>query len=125
MEARERHINSIRKAYRSGVRLATGTDLFINSNEYNVYGLNGMEILLLINGIGLTPLEALEAATVNASHVAGLDHEVGILKPKYKADFIAVKGNSVEDPSLLLGPENIHLVVKEGIIQKYNVSLEG
>ena len=78
MEARERHINSIRKAYRSGVRLATGTDLFINSNEYNVYGLNGMEILLLINGIGLTPLEALEAATVNASYVAGLDHEVGI-----------------------------------------------
>ncbi len=124
MEAREHHINSIRKAYRSRVRLATGTDLFINSNEYNVYGLNSMEILLLINEIGLTPLEALEAATINAAYVAGLDHEVGILKPGYKTDFIAVKGNPIEDPSLLLGPENIHLVVKEGIIQKYNIDLE-
>ncbi len=121
-EVKEIHVANIRKACNAGVKLATGTDLFINSKEYNVYGLNSMELLLLVNEIGLTPLEALQAATVNASYIAGLDNKIGRLAPGYIADFIAVKGNPLEDPSILLGPENIHLVVKNGKIYKNTLS---
>ncbi len=117
-EARDHHINSIRKAYKEGVKLATGTDFFINSRSYNVYGLNSLEILLLVNEIGLSPIEALKAATVNSAYVAGLTNEIGLLKPGYKADTIAVKGNPLEDPTLPLGPDNVHLVVKNGTVYK-------
>jgi imidazolonepropionase-like amidohydrolase len=121
-EAHDAHISNIRKAYRQGVRLAAGTDFFVSSWDYNVYGMNGLELLLLVEKIGLSPMEAIIAATVNSAYIAGLQSSVGLLKPSYIADFIAVKGNPLDDISLLVGGENVGLVVKEGMVVKDTIS---
>ena len=117
-EAHEAHISNIRKAYRSGVKLAAGTDFFVNSRDYNIYGMNGLELLLLTSKIGMTPEEAINAATEKSSYVAGLQGSVGLLEKGYKADFIAVRGNPLDDISLLVGGDNVHLVVKDGVVAK-------
>ncbi|MEB2835918.1 MAG: amidohydrolase family protein [Desulfurococcales archaeon] len=113
-EAQKAHVESIRRAYKAGVTLATGTDLFTAMGELNPYGMNSMEILLLVNEVGMEPREALQAATKNAAKAAGLEGVTGQLKPGYKADIIAVKGDPEHDPTVLLGPENIDLVILEG-----------
>ena len=43
---------------------------------------------------------------------------MGLLRRGYKADFIAVKGNPLDDISLLVGGDNVHLVVKDGVVAK-------
>lgn len=122
-EAHDVHISNIREAYRQGVRLAAGTDFFINSKDYNVYGMNGLELLLLVEKIGLSPMEAITAATVNSAYIAGLQNRIGLLKPGYIADFIAVKGNPLNDINLLVGEENISLVIREGSVVKKRIDL--
>ncbi|MCE4607257.1 MAG: amidohydrolase family protein [Desulfurococcales archaeon] len=121
-EAHDTHISNIRKAYRQGVRLAAGTDFFVNSKDYNIYGMNGLELQLLVEKIGLSPMEAIIAATSNSAYIAGLQDRVGLLKPGYTADFIAVKGNPLNNISLIVGMENIGLVVKEGAVVKNVIS---
>jgi imidazolonepropionase-like amidohydrolase len=117
-EVRRTHINNIRKAYRAGVRLATGTDFFIQPSGMKVYGYNSMEILALINEIGLETLEAIRAATINAAFIAGLEDKVGSLEPGKIADLIVVKGDPIDNPELLLGPDNVVMVIQEVRIVK-------
>jgi imidazolonepropionase-like amidohydrolase len=112
------HVENIRRAYRAGVRMATGTDFFFEPPGTKFYGLNALELVLLVNEVGMTPAEALAAATKNAAYIAGLEGRVGELKPGYVADLIAVKGSPDQDPKTLLCEQNIGLVIKEGKIVK-------
>ncbi len=116
------HAENIRRAYRAGVRLATGTDFFFEPPGTRFYGLNALEIHLLVTEIGLSPLEALIAATKNAAYVAGLEGKVGELRPGYLADIIIVRGNPDQDTRTLLCPDNVVLVMKEGKILKDRVN---
>lgn len=117
-EASKAHVEGIRRAHRAGVRLATGTDLFTALGEYNPYGYNSSEILLLIKEVGLTPEEALRAATSNAAAAAGLEGVIGEVKPGAKADLIAVRGDPEAQPEVLVGPDNVELVIVEGRVVK-------
>lgn len=112
------HVENIRRAYREGVRMATGTDLFFNPPGVNLYGRNATEILALVEDIGMKPMEALKAATVNAAYVAGLEGVVGELREGFKADIVVVRGNPLNDVRVLLNPDNIVLVIKAGRIVK-------
>jgi imidazolonepropionase-like amidohydrolase len=112
------HVENIRKAYRAGVRMATGTDIFFELPELGMYGKNAVELLALVEDIGMKPMEALKAATANAAYVAGLEGVVGGLREGMKADIIAVRGNPLNDIKVLLNPDNVVLVVKEGVVVK-------
>ena len=110
------HEENVRKAYREGVRIATGTDFL--GGALTPHGRNALEIKMLIDKLGMTPEEALRAATVNAAYAAGLDGEVGLLARGYLADIIAVKGDPTQDPNTLLDEGNIVMVMREGQIIK-------
>ncbi|MET1127906.1 MAG: amidohydrolase family protein [Thermoproteota archaeon] len=112
------HVENIRRAYRAGVRMATGTDFFFNPEGVPTYGRNSMEVVALVEEVGMAASEALEAATRHAAYVAGLDHCAGSLEKGYVADIAAVKDNPLDDPKVLLDPDNVLLVVKEGTVQK-------
>jgi imidazolonepropionase-like amidohydrolase len=70
---------SLRKAVPSGVRIAFGTDAGISK-----HGRNADEFELMVKN-GMTPSQALEAATVNAADLLGLSAEVGSLEPGKRA----------------------------------------
>ena len=64
---------------------------------------------------GMTPMQALQAATIQPARLLKQQDKLGSLQPGKLADVIAVKGNPLEDMTLM---ENVDLVIKNGQIVK-------
>ncbi|HEY0165177.1 MAG TPA: amidohydrolase family protein [Sphingomicrobium sp.] len=86
---------SLRKAVPAGVKIAFGTDAGVSK-----HGRNADEFELMVK-YGMTPVEALKAATVNAADLLGLASEVGTIEPGKSADLIAVTGDPLGDVTVL------------------------
>jgi len=96
---------SLALAYRSGVRLAFGTDSGVSR-----HGDNWRE-LVLMEQAGITPMDCLVSATVNAADLCGLGDELGSLERGKTADLIAVRGNPLEGLACM---ENVVFVMRSG-----------
>ena len=116
-EVHEIHIANIRKAYEAGVKIATGTD-FLGGVKAFRYGDNSLELQLLVEKVGMPPMDAIIAATRNAAEAVGLERKIGTLEKNKVADLIVVNGNPLEDIKVLRKPENIVIVMKEGKLVK-------
>jgi len=86
---------SLRRAVPAGVRIAFGTDAGVS-----LHGRNADEFLLMVRH-GMTPMTAIEAATVNAADLLGLSSEVGTIEPGKAADIVAVRGDPLADIGVL------------------------
>ncbi|MCS6948538.1 MAG: amidohydrolase family protein, partial [Steroidobacteraceae bacterium] len=93
-------------ARRIGVRIAMGTD----SGVYD-HGVNGGELGLMVQYGGLTPREALIAATRSSAELLGLVDEVGTLAPGKSADVIGVDGDPLQDIAAI---ERVRFVMARG-----------
>ncbi|ACG79472.1 Xaa-Pro dipeptidase [Phenylobacterium zucineum HLK1] len=102
-------LDMTRRAHKAGVKIAFGTDTGVSA-----HGDNAGEFALLVQA-GLTPMEAIQAATVNAATHFGLQDEIGALTPGKTADIIAVKGDPLADVSAL---KSVSFVMKGGQIHK-------
>jgi len=96
---------SLRKAVPKGVKIAFGTDAGVSK-----HGRNADEFELMVK-YGMTPAAALQAATVNAAELLGLQAEVGTLEPGKRADLIAVDGDPLVDVTVL---KRVPFVMKDG-----------
>jgi imidazolonepropionase-like amidohydrolase len=96
-------------AFQSGLKVAFGTDAAVYP-----HGLNGHEFATMVK-MGLPPLKAIQAATVNAADLIGWSDRVGTLDPGKFADIVAVEGDPVADVSVL---ENVRFVMKGGQVVK-------
>jgi imidazolonepropionase-like amidohydrolase len=96
-----------RRAIAAGVRVALGTDATVIP-----YGLDAREVAALVE-LGMTPLRALQAATVDAATMLGWSDRVGSLRPGHLADLVAVDGDPLAEPAAL---ERVLLVVKGGVV---------
>ena len=65
------------------------------------HGRNAGEFAELVERAGMTPAEAIAAATTGAAHLLGLDNEVGRIAPGFSADLIAVDGDPLADVRVL------------------------
>lgn len=89
------------RARAAGVKIAAGSD----AGFYLAHGAgNGREIELFVKG-GYAPLEAIQIATANGADLMGL--EAGRLRPGLLADILRVRGNPLDDITLLRNPENL------------------
>jgi imidazolonepropionase-like amidohydrolase len=100
---------SLRKAVPRGVKIAFGTDAGVSK-----HGRNADEFELMVK-YGMTPAQALAAATVNAADLLGLAAEVGTLEPGKRADLIAVDGDPLGDVTVL---KRVPFVMKDGVVFK-------
>ncbi|WP_427792998.1 amidohydrolase family protein [Brevundimonas diminuta] len=105
LEAGPQMLDMARRAHRAGVQISFGTDSGVSP-----HGENAKEFALLVQA-GLSPLEAIQTATVNAARHFRMQEEIGRLAPGYSADIIAVSGNPLSDVTLL---ENVEFVMKTG-----------
>ncbi len=96
---------NIAHAFASGVKVAFGTDAAVYP-----HGLNAHEFAVMVK-LGLTPLQAIQAATVNAADLLGWAGKVGSLDPGAWADIVAVDGNPLQDVTML---ERVKFVMKGG-----------
>ena len=111
----EHHAGSIAIAQEAGVRIATGTDIATTgADTLAPWGANAHELPALA-ALGLSPLEAIEAATANAPLTLGPQAPAaGQLRDGYDADVITVSRNPLDDLSVLTDPDNITGVWKRG-----------
>jgi imidazolonepropionase-like amidohydrolase len=96
---------NIAHAFASGVKVAFGTDAAVYP-----HGLNAHEFAVMVK-LGLTPLQAIQAATVNAADLLGWTGKVGSLEPGAWADIVAVEGDPLKDVTTL---ERVKFVMKGG-----------
>jgi imidazolonepropionase-like amidohydrolase len=101
---------NIRHAYESGVKIALGTDAAVYP-----HGLNAHEVEVYVRDLGMTPLAAIQTATVNAADLLGWADKTGSLDAGKWADIIAVDGNPLADVKLL---EDVKFVMKSGVVYK-------
>lgn len=100
---------NIANAFRGGVKVAFGTDAAVYP-----HGLNAHEFGVMVH-LGLTPLQAIQAATVNAADLLGWTDRVGTLESGKFADLIAVSGDPLADVTVL---EHVRFVMKGGEVIK-------
>ena len=100
---------NIAHAFASGVKVAFGTDAAVYP-----HGLNAREFAVMVK-LGLTPLQAIQAATVNAADLLGWSGKVGSLEPGAWADLVAVDGDPLKDVTTL---EHVKFVMKGGEVVK-------
>ncbi len=100
---------NLSKAVKAGVKIAFGTD----SSVYP-HGMNGHEFGALVE-LGMSPLGAIQAATIHAAKLLGWDTQIGQLQPGYYADLVAVPSNPLANVRVL---ENIPFVMKGGEVFK-------
>ncbi len=107
---REHHAESLRRALAAGVKIAAGTDAGGHGHPSNA-----MEIECLVKA-GLTPLQALRAATGWAAECLGLERDIGTVERGKLADLVVVKGDPLADVTMLQDLERIAVVLKGGEI---------
>jgi len=96
---------NVARAFREGVKVAFGTDAAVYP-----HGLNAHEFAVMVK-LGLTPLAAIQAATINAADLLGWSDQIGALEPGKYADLIAVEGDPLKDVTTL---EKVKVVLKGG-----------
>jgi imidazolonepropionase-like amidohydrolase len=109
LDAGPKMLAMARRAHEGGVKIAFGTDTGVSA-----HGDNAGEFALLVKA-GLTPLEAIQTATVNAADHFSLSNEIGSLAPGKAADLIAVKGDPLKDVTEL---RRVTSVIKGGVVYK-------
>ena len=112
----EHAYESVSRAHKAGVPLATGCD-FLSCPGWCEYGMNGQELSELVK-VGLTPMEAIIAATKNGAEAILMGDRLGTLEPGKIADIIAIDENPLNHIECLKEPEHVVLVMKEGNIVK-------
>lgn len=102
-------VRMVRMAHDAGVRIAFGTDTGVSP-----HGMNAREFQLMVEA-GYTPLQTIQAATVNAADHLQLNGVAGRIAPGYAADIIAVDGDPTADVATLM---NVRFVMARGTTHK-------
>lgn len=105
----KRQRESFTRAVEAGLKMVLGSDAAIYP-----HGDNGKQFARMVE-FGMTPMQALQAATINAATLLKRESDLGALREGTIADIVAVAGNPLEDISVA---ENVIFVMKDGVVYK-------
>jgi len=105
---------NLKMGYKKGIKLVLGTD--IGSYPWSVN--QAKELEYYVKYAGFRAADAIISGTINAAEMLKMENEIGQIKPGYFADIIAVKGNPLDDITLL---QKVLFVMKDGKVYKNNV----
>ena len=109
IETTEAQRQGFTRAHRAGVDIVYGTDAAVYP-----HGLNARQFPIMVQR-GMTPMQAIQAATSVAARHMGWDQKVGSLQPGRYGDLIAVKGDPLTDVTRL---QDVAVVIKGGLAFK-------
>jgi imidazolonepropionase-like amidohydrolase len=101
--------DNFRKAHQAGVKMAYGTDAGVYP-----HGDNAKQFFYMVK-YGMTPIEAIQAATINAADLMGWKDKVGSITATKFADIIAVDGDPLADVTILT---KVKFVMKGGVVTR-------
>jgi len=100
---------SFRKATLAGVKMVFGSDAAIYP-----HGDNGKQFSRMVK-FGMTPMQSLQAATINSATLLKQNAELGQIKEGFLADIVAVDGDPIKNINVM---ENVSFVMKDGVVYK-------
>ncbi|MBK5186658.1 MAG: amidohydrolase family protein [Gemmatimonadaceae bacterium] len=100
----------LRKAVAAGVKMAFGTDAGVYP-----HGDNAKQFPMLVQFGGMTPLQVIQSATINAATLIGWQDRVGSIAPGKSADIVAVEGDGLADVGKF---EHVAFVMKSGTVYR-------
>lgn len=112
----DRTKTNIAEAIARKVNIAAGTDAGIAP-----HGRNPFELWCLVE-LGMSPMDAIKAATSTSARLLGVHDTLGALRPGYAADLVLCTGDPLRDIARLAAPENIALVAQQGVIRKNTIA---
>jgi imidazolonepropionase-like amidohydrolase len=104
----QRNFATAKKAFQAGARMVVGSDAV-----YNGWGLNMRELDWFVR-MGMTPAQALKAATTEPAAMLGMEKSLGAVAPGFYADIVAVEGDPLTNITAASRRENIRWVMKSG-----------
>jgi imidazolonepropionase-like amidohydrolase len=104
----QRNLDATRRAVKAGVRIGMGSDAV-----YSMFGQNTRELGWLVKA-GMTPAQALTAATTTAADLLGMADRLGRIAPGYAADMVAVEGDPLQSIEAVF--TGVRVVMKDGKI---------
>jgi imidazolonepropionase-like amidohydrolase len=102
-------IQSFQRAVAAGIKIATGSDAI----HQDAHGMNARELTLMVE-YGLSPLQAIVAATATAAQVCRIADRTGTLTVGKQADLLVVDGDPQADITLLEDTSRLLLIMKDG-----------
>jgi imidazolonepropionase-like amidohydrolase len=104
------------KAYKAGVRIAVGTDIYLQEHPDPIHGDNAYELELMVK-YGMPEMEAIMAATKNTAEALGWEHKLGTIEKEKLADMLIIDGDPLKDIKILQNKQKILKVMKDGKIE--------
>ena len=101
------------RALKAGVRIAAGSDVFF-IYPGKTRGQASLLILETLHIEGMSPLDSIRAATINAAELLGLQASIGTIEAGKLADLIAVEGDPLKDLSEF---QRVRFVMKDGVVR--------
>ena len=98
---------TFKKAHKRGVKIAFGTDAGVQK-----HGTNWKEFVYMVEN-GMSEMKAIQSATMETAKLLRIEDKLGSIEEGKLADMIAVKGNPLDDISIL---ENIEVIIKVGVV---------
>jgi imidazolonepropionase-like amidohydrolase len=108
----DKQVVSFQRALAAGVKMALGTD----AGGFG-HGQNAVELGYLVEA-GMTPMQAIVAATKMGAQCMGLGDEVGILREGMLADLLVIDGDPLQDVTILQDRTHLRLITKDGALVK-------
>lgn len=108
----ERMFQIVRRFVNLGIPIVCGTDAGVKNTPFDE---TWLELVLLVERGGLSPLEAIRTATTNAAKALKIDRQVGRIAAGYRADLIALRENPLETPKAL---RDVAWVMRRGEVVK-------
>lgn len=109
----EHTVNGWKRAIKNGVKILLGSDVFGDPDL--PYGRGNIgEIKLLVDILGMTPLEAITSGTKYGAEACGLGEKLGTIEKGKLANILVLKEDPTDDIDILLDNQNIKYIIKEG-----------
>jgi imidazolonepropionase-like amidohydrolase len=108
-QVQDLHAREFKKQLAAGVPVAMGSDV-----GPFPHGTQAREFALMVQ-YGMPPLAAIQAGTVNGARLLSWGDQIGVLKPGYLADIVAVPGDPLHDVTVL---QHVAFVMKDGIVYR-------
>jgi imidazolonepropionase-like amidohydrolase len=113
----EKNLESTRRAFKAGVKIAMGSDAV-----YTMFGQNTRELAWFVKA-GMTPAQALATATTIPAALLGHERDLGAIAPGYYADLVAVEGDPIADVNAVI--EHVRWVMKGGAVVVDHLGTDG
>jgi imidazolonepropionase-like amidohydrolase len=117
IETKKRELASLaevhRRAHAAGIPMLAGSESGFSVTRYGEW--HTRELELMVDLLGMSPMDAILAATRNNAEALGWAGQVGRLEAGARADILIVDGDPLSDIAILGRPEKIQVVIKDGI----------